>query len=279
MQNQGTLQIILQNKKPGGTYPPRGSRKERYEISRGPEQPPSYAVGSDYEFCGDSIHFVFNKGPKTPGSSNIVFDEISNTQVLGDGKLANRAGKQLTQRFKLDSGACANLLPIGIYSKLFSKKDRDLKGSIDTRVSLITANNNTRKQYHKDVQVRFQPSYNRSITSPKTSLSYPATQLPSHTSPQNPQESSRPTNSNHRVPPSPSQSSAKSSLVSSTKISSSSSSQPKPKSWSSLKRLSDGQPQHHNAGSCGKKSPLQAKLQCISSQKKATSGVVLPQKT
>ena len=75
-----------------------------------------------------------------------MFDEISNTQVLGDVKLANRAGRQLTQRFKLDSGACANLLPIGIYTKLFSKQDRDLKGSIDPRVSLIAANNNIIKQ-------------------------------------------------------------------------------------------------------------------------------------
>ena len=143
---KGHFKQFCKTKNPGGTNPPRGSRKEQYEISRGPEQPPSYAAGSDFEFCEESIHFVFNKGPKIPGSSNIVFDEISNTQVLGDVKLANRAGKQLTQRFKLDSGACANLLPIGIYSKLFSKKDRDLKGSIDTRVSLIAANNNTMKQ-------------------------------------------------------------------------------------------------------------------------------------
>ena len=46
----------------------------------------------------------------------------------------------------MDSGACANPLPIGINSQLFSKKDRDLKGSIDNRVSLIAANNNIIKQ-------------------------------------------------------------------------------------------------------------------------------------
>ena len=91
------------------------------------------------------IHFMFNRGPKASRSNNIMFDEIANTQVLGDVKLANRAGTQLSQRFKLDSGACANLLPIGIYSKLFSKQDRDLKGSIDPRISLIAANNNSIK--------------------------------------------------------------------------------------------------------------------------------------
>ena len=73
-----------------------------------------------YTPCG-SIHFVFNKGPKTSKSNNIMFDEISNTQVLGDVNLANRADRQLKQRFKLDSGACANPLPIGINSQLFSK--------------------------------------------------------------------------------------------------------------------------------------------------------------
>ena len=86
------------------------------------------------------------KDPKLPIQATFYLFEISNTQVLGDVKLANRAGRQLTQRFKLDSGACANLLPIGIYNKLFSKQDRDLKGSIDPRVSLIAANNNTIKQ-------------------------------------------------------------------------------------------------------------------------------------
>ena len=49
-------------------------------------------------------------------------------------------------KISLTSGACANLLPIGIYNKLFSKQDRDLRGSIDPRVSLIAANNNTIKQ-------------------------------------------------------------------------------------------------------------------------------------
>ena len=59
------------------------------------------------------------KDPKHPNQIIFLFDEISNTQVQGDVKLANRAGRQLTQRFKLDSGACANLLPIVIYTKLF----------------------------------------------------------------------------------------------------------------------------------------------------------------
>ena len=143
---KGHFQQYCKTKNPGGIYPPRGSRREQYEITRGPEHPPNYNAGSDYEFCEDSIHFVFTKGSKEPSSNNIMFDEISNTQVLGDVLLANKAGKKLTQRFKLDSRACANLLPLEIYSKLFSKGDRDLKASIDPRVSLIAANNNKIKQ-------------------------------------------------------------------------------------------------------------------------------------
>ena len=50
--------------------------------------------------------------------------------------------KEYLKGSKLDSGACANLLPLDIYSKLFAKGDRDLTASIDPRVSLIAANNN-----------------------------------------------------------------------------------------------------------------------------------------
>ena len=144
--SKATSNNIVKQKTQGVPTNQEGLEGNNFEISKGPEQPPSYGPGSDYEFCEDSIHFVFNKGPKASKSNNILFDEISNTQVLGDVKLANRAGRQLTQRFKLDSGACANLLPIGIYTKLFSKQDRDLKGSIDPRESLIAANNNIIKQ-------------------------------------------------------------------------------------------------------------------------------------
>ena len=56
-----------------------------------------------------------------------MFDEVTNTQALGDLTLSNRAGKVQVTRFKLDSGAGANLLPVGTYFKLFNKEDRDLE--------------------------------------------------------------------------------------------------------------------------------------------------------
>ena len=101
----------------------------------------------------------------------------------------------------------------------------------------------------------------KSITTPKTSLSYPLTvnkpvqQQPSHTSPQDPSGSSRPNNSNHQIHSSSQKSSTKSSLLSSKKNSSSSSSPPKPNQRSSLQRLSAGATTCHKVGSSGDISP------------------------
>ena len=75
-----------------------------------------------------------------------MFDEVTNTQALGDLTLSNRAGKVQVTRFKLDSGAGANLLPVGTYYKLFNREDRDLEASRDPRVSLVTANKSRIKQ-------------------------------------------------------------------------------------------------------------------------------------
>ena len=100
----------VQNQKSwqGGTHP-RQSRREHYEVERthhscghshcsGPE--------SDYELHEDTVQIVYNTNN---AQTNIKFDEINNSQALGDLSLSNRAGKSITQRFKLDSGACANL--------------------------------------------------------------------------------------------------------------------------------------------------------------------------
>ena len=46
----------------------------------------------------------------------------------------------------MDSEACANLIPVGVYSKLFDKLDRELKSTIDYRVKLLAANNKVIKQ-------------------------------------------------------------------------------------------------------------------------------------
>ena len=105
---------------------------------------------SDFEFEEDCIQIEFSKGTFNKGTDgpkgNIMFDEVTNTQALGDLTLSNRAGKVQVTRFKLDSGAGANLLPVGTYYKLFNKEDRDLEASRDPRVSLVAANKSRIKQ-------------------------------------------------------------------------------------------------------------------------------------
>ena len=124
----------------------RTSRREQYEV--GTEHSPYYQ--SDFEFQEDCIQIEFSKGTINNSTNstqnNIMFDEVTNTQALGDLTLSNRAGKSQVTRFKLDSGAGANLLPIGVYYKLFSKDDRNLEASRDPRVSLVAANKSKIKQ-------------------------------------------------------------------------------------------------------------------------------------
>ena len=73
-----------------------------------------------------------------------MFDEIEQTKALGDLLLSNKAGLRYTVRFKLDSGAGANLLPIGMYKKLFP--DRKLNGTADKHIQLIATNKTRIKQ-------------------------------------------------------------------------------------------------------------------------------------
>ena len=132
--------------KPQGNPRFRTARKDQYEV--GTEHAPYNQ--SDFEFEEDCIQIefskgTFNKGPDGP-KGNIMFDEVTNTQALGDLTLSNRAGKVQVTRFKLDSGAGANLLPVGTYYKLFNKEDRDLEASRDPRVSLVAANKSKIKQ-------------------------------------------------------------------------------------------------------------------------------------
>ena len=132
--------------KPQGNPKYRTSRKDQYEV--GTEHAPYYQ--SDFEFEEDCIQIEFSKGTFNKGTDgpkgNIMFDEVTNTQALGDLTLSNRAGKVQVTRFKLDSGAGANLLPVGTYYKLFNKEDGDLEASRDPRVSLVAANKSRIKQ-------------------------------------------------------------------------------------------------------------------------------------
>ena len=103
-------------------YNPRYSRRDQHEVSQGAQGhyhgPVGVPIESDYELHEDSVQVIYTN----QGITNIKFDEINNSQALGDLTLQNKSGHQVKQRFKLDSGACANLLPIGIYSMMFTKR-------------------------------------------------------------------------------------------------------------------------------------------------------------
>ena len=139
---KGHYAKCCKSKNPRNPRNPKGrfSRKDTWEVS--PEGP------DDFEFEEDAIQIVFSKDSfhnnKHGQSSNIMFDEIEQTKALGDLLLSNKAGLRYTVRFKLDSGAGANLLPIGMYKKLFP--DRKLNGTADKRIQLIAANKTRIKQ-------------------------------------------------------------------------------------------------------------------------------------
>ena len=143
------------------------------------------------------------------------------------------------------------------------------------------------KPYHKDVHVRFQSVSNRSITSAKSSLSYPmavektpAQPQTSHTSLQDPLDSSRPNNSNHQTPSlSSHKSSPQSSLYSSKIESSSQSFTKKPSSRSSLSRLSETNSNGRIAEGSGKIKPQVVQKSTISSHKSTINGQTSPPKT
>ena len=53
-----------------------------------------------------------------------------------------------TKHFKIDSGACGNLIPLSLYLELFPESNvNDLKSSIDHCVQLVAYNKNLIKQY------------------------------------------------------------------------------------------------------------------------------------
>ena len=89
---------------------------------------------SDFEFEEDCIQIEFSKGTFNKGTegpiSNIMFDEVTNTQALGNLTLSNRAGKTQVTRFKLDSGAGANLLPVGAYYRSGTVNSKSFVGKV-----------------------------------------------------------------------------------------------------------------------------------------------------
>ena len=123
------------------------SRKDQHEISS-----PDQTDDSNWYACEqDSIQIVYNKGIHG-NISNICFDEIDGqncSRVLANPTLCRAQSPKdchltnfqnfqgLQHRFKLDSGARGNLLPLRLYKELFPHVTRqEMLRSIDHRVQL-----------------------------------------------------------------------------------------------------------------------------------------------
>ena len=105
---------------------------------------------------------MYNKGIHG-NISNICFNEIDGqncVRVLADLTLCKTQGPKdchmtnfqnfqgLQRRFKLDSGACSNLLPLRLYKELFPHVTRqEMLRSIDHRVQLLSYNKKEIHQY------------------------------------------------------------------------------------------------------------------------------------
>ena len=73
-----------------------------------------------------------------------MFDEVSESKklhhALTDVHLENKAGISSQVRFKLDTGASDNILPVSVYHELFPDCNmKDLGKTIDKSVQLPTA--------------------------------------------------------------------------------------------------------------------------------------------
>ena len=95
--------------------------------------------------------------------TNVVFDEIDSNEgmprVLANLNVSRCNGPRdslvmhdvCTKHFKIDSGACGNLIPLSLYLELFPDSCvNDLKPTIDHRehrVQLVVYNKNLIKQY------------------------------------------------------------------------------------------------------------------------------------
>ena len=134
------------------------SRKDQHEVSQCDQTDDS----SWYTYEQDSIQIVYNKGI-CGNISNICFDEIDGqncSRMLANLTLCKPQGPKdchmtkfenfqgIQHRFKLDSGACGNLLPLRLYKELFPHVTRhEMLRSIDHRMQLLAYNKKEIHQY------------------------------------------------------------------------------------------------------------------------------------
>ena len=144
----------------------RNNQQRGHTPSRGPRlqhEVEQEDKGDDWTFSlnQDEVVIKFTDSvTKVKGSKNVMLDEIELSRVLVDLKVQaalnpnencapvpNNGHPLHKLRFKLDSGAHGNLMPISMFKSLFPALPRDvLRKSIDKRVTVVAYNKQEIKQ-------------------------------------------------------------------------------------------------------------------------------------
>ena len=143
-QSQNKGNIPHNTNKPSGTKQNQQNRSchDFYEVNH-----QSNTDSCDYEQDSVTIMFIMQLRNK-----NVMFDEISSQpslqHALTDLHVSDGGSKGKTFCFKVDTGACGNLLPYNFYKQITGNKAKMsfLRGTIDHSVNLAAYNNKRIKQ-------------------------------------------------------------------------------------------------------------------------------------
>ena len=103
----------------------------------------------EFDYEQDSVTIVFNTQFR---NKNVMFDEISSQpslqHALTDLHVSDNGSNGKTFRFKVDTGACGNLLPYNLYKQIVENKANMnyLRCTIDNSMNLVAYNNKKIKQ-------------------------------------------------------------------------------------------------------------------------------------
>ena len=127
----------------------RFSCKDHHELES--QSCDQYDDSKCYSYEQESVRIQFTtKHLYHTKQMNVVFDEIDNEnmpRVLADLNVSKCTGPRdslvmhdvCSKHFKIDSGACGNLIPLSLYLELFPNSCvNDLKSTTDYRVQLAT---------------------------------------------------------------------------------------------------------------------------------------------
>ena len=135
---------------PHSTNKPSGTKQNQQNRSCHDFYEVNHQSNTDsYDYEQDSVTIVFNMQFR---NKNVMFDEISSQpslqHALTDLHVSDNGSRGKTFHFKVDTGACSNLLPYNLYKWIVENKAKMnfLHGTIDHSVTLVAYNNKRIKQ-------------------------------------------------------------------------------------------------------------------------------------